>query len=348
MLKSANLGLNIFEGPDNVRRINFVENFELLDKTYGELAKNNSDYVLTTGNANTYLATLDRTLTSYYEGLCLKIKIHVDSTGNCTLNVNNLGAKYIKDSYGNIVKNLKKDIPYHVCYNGSDFILLGKGGGGNATSDKILSGYTATVDDGPITGTMANQGAKIYTPGRSNIAIPEGYHNGQGYIKGDPNFIPENILAGKTMFGITGIGVNVNYYDAGIVIMYQNDNMRHDGDQHDVNSNVSITVPMINIKYMLIFNDFSGYNAGSVDNNLERVAFIDYSPISSTTILTSRSSGHSSSGSSYEYNSYWYGNILFTKNSTSTTVTFNTTGYYVSKSYTAVKQLKCRFLFFGA
>lgn len=203
MLKSANLGLNIFEGPDNVRRINFVENFELLDKTYGELVKNNSEYVRTTGNANTYLVSKDG-LTSYYEGLCLKIKIHVDSTNNCTLNVNNLGAKYIRDSYGNIVKNLKKNIPYHVCYNGSDFILLGKGGGGNATSDKILSGYTATVDDGPITGTMANQGAKIYTPGRSNIAIPEGYHNGQGYIKGDSNLLSKYIQEGKSIFNITG------------------------------------------------------------------------------------------------------------------------------------------------
>lgn len=213
MLKSANLGLNIFEGPDNVRRINFVENFELLDKTYGELVKNNSEYVRTTGNANTYLVSKDG-LTSYYEGLCLKIKIHVDSTNNCTLNVNNLGAKYIRDSYGNIVKNLKKNIPYHVCYNGSDFILLGKGGGGNATSDKILSGYTATVDGGPITGTMPNQGVKIYTPGRYNIAIPEGYHNGQGYIKGEPNLISENIAGGVTLFGITGKCNNSNYFVA--------------------------------------------------------------------------------------------------------------------------------------
>ncbi len=210
MLRSSELNLILFEGQDYVKREHFVENFELLDKTYGELAKNNSEYVVTTGNVNTYLATLDRELTGYYEGLCLKIKIHVDSTGNCTLNVNGLGAKYIRDSYGNIVKNLKKDIPYHVCYNGSDFILLGKGGGGNATADKILSGYTATVDGGPITGIMPNQGAKIYTPGRSNIAIPEGYHNGQGYIKGDSNLIPENILDTVEIWGIKGKAKKLN------------------------------------------------------------------------------------------------------------------------------------------
>lgn len=221
MLKSANLGLNIFEGQDNVKRTSFVENFELLDREYGTLVKNNSEYVKTSGNANTYLASKDG-VTSYYEGLCLKIKIHIDSTGNCTLNLNGLGAKYIRDSYGNIVKNLKKDIPYHVCYNGQDFILLGKGGGGNATSDKILSGYTATVDGGPITGTMLNQGGKIYTPGRSNIAIPEGYHNGQGYIKGEPNLMPKNIREGASIFGVSGtFKSNPNFNDLSVLLTCQ-------------------------------------------------------------------------------------------------------------------------------
>ena len=345
MRNTVNLKLNLLDDPDVFDYTYVNQNNEILDREFGNLFNNKSEYVLTTGNANIYLVTLAG-ITGYYEGLCLKIKIHVDSTGNCTLNLNGLGAKYIRDSYGNIVTNLKKDIPYHVCYNGSDFILLGKGGGGNAQPNHVLENYTFTNDAGPQKGTLKNNGTKIYTPGRNNIALDGFYANGS-YIKGDSNFIPENILAGKTMFGITGTGVNVNYHDAGDVIMYENTKMTY-GKRQDVSTTMSINVPMSSIKYMLIFNDFSGYNAGSVDNNLERVASIDYNPISSTTILTSRSSGHSSSGSSYEYNSYWYGNILFTKNSTSTTVTFNTTGYYVSKSYTAVKQLKCRILFFGA
>lgn len=203
MQRSENLDLILFEGQDYVKREHFVENFEKLDKGYGNLLKNNSDYVLTTGNVNTYLATLDRALTSYYEGLCLKIKIHVDSTGNCTLNVNGLGAKYIRDSYGNIVTNLKKDIPYHICYNGSDFILLGKGGGGNAQPNHVLENYTFTNDAGPQKGTMKNNGTKIFTPGRSNIAL-SGYYADGSYIKGDPNFIPENILDTAEIWGIKG------------------------------------------------------------------------------------------------------------------------------------------------
>lgn len=203
MRNTVNLKLNLLDDPDVFDYMYVNQNNEILDKEFGNLFNNKSEYVLTTGNANTYLATLAG-ITGYYEGLCLKIKIHADSNNNCTLNVNNLGAKYIKDSYGNIVTNLKKDIPYHICYNGSDFILLGKGGGGNATSDKILESYTATVDGGPIVGTMKNNGTKIFTPGRNNIAISEGYHNGQGYIKGDPNLIPENILDTAEIWGIKG------------------------------------------------------------------------------------------------------------------------------------------------
>lgn len=203
MLRSSELNLILFEGQDYVKREHFVENFELLDKTYGKLAKNNSEYVVTTGNANTYLATLDRELTGYYEGLCLKIKIHVDSTNKCTLNVNGLGAKYIKDSYGNIVTNLKKNVPYHVCYCEGAFILLGKGGGGNAQPSHVLENYTFTNDAGPQKGTMKNNGTKIFTPGRSNIVLG-GYYDADSYIKGDSNFIPENILDTAEIWGIKG------------------------------------------------------------------------------------------------------------------------------------------------
>ena len=220
MLKSANLGLNIFEGQDNVKRISFVENFELLDREYGNLVKNNSEYVRTTGNANTYIASKDG-VTSYYEGLCLKIKIHVDSTGNCTLNLNGLGAKYIRDSYGNIVTNLKKDIPYHVCYNGSDFILLGKGGGGNAQPNHVLENYTFTNDSGPQIGTLKNNGTKIFTPGRSNIAL-SGYYADGSYIKGDPNLISANIPEGITMFGVSGtFKSNPSYNDLSVLLTCQ-------------------------------------------------------------------------------------------------------------------------------
>ena len=54
---------------------------------------------------------------------------------------------------------------------------------GNATSADILAGKTASNQNGPLTGEMVNQGARILTPSStSNVTIPEGYHNGSGYV----------------------------------------------------------------------------------------------------------------------------------------------------------------------
>ena len=54
------------------------------------------------------------------------------------------------------------------------------------TAATLLAGYTAHNASGdPITGTMPNKGAwTANTTGNSNVSIPAGYHNGQGYISG--------------------------------------------------------------------------------------------------------------------------------------------------------------------
>ena len=55
--------------------------------------------------------------------------IENDATGECSLNLNNFGKISIKNGHGDIVDNLKSEIPYDLCYNGSDFILQNKGAG---------------------------------------------------------------------------------------------------------------------------------------------------------------------------------------------------------------------------
>ncbi|MNW36141.1 Phage tail fiber repeat protein [compost metagenome] len=75
---------------------------------------------------------------------------------------------------------------------------------GNATAAQLLSGATASNINGPITGTMPNQGAKIITPSTANQPIAAGYHNGSGYVAGDTDLIAANIRSGINIFGVLG------------------------------------------------------------------------------------------------------------------------------------------------
>lgn len=83
-------------------------------------------------------------------------------------------------------------------------LLPPKGGRGNAQPSDVLEGKTFTNDQGEQVGTMPNNGAVVITPGTSNIAVPAGYHNGGGYVVGDPNLVAGNIKKGVQIFGITG------------------------------------------------------------------------------------------------------------------------------------------------
>ena len=49
-----------------------------------------------------------------------------------------------------------------------------------------------------------NLGQVIITPTTSNQTIPEGYHNGTGYVKGDPKLVSDNIVKGVSIFGVNG------------------------------------------------------------------------------------------------------------------------------------------------
>lgn len=52
--------------------------------------------------------------------------------------------------------------------------------------------------------TNSNQGTKIITPNTSNIIIPKGFHDGNGYVKGDGNLVAGNIREGVSIFGKNG------------------------------------------------------------------------------------------------------------------------------------------------
>ncbi|WP_455820147.1 hypothetical protein [Clostridium butyricum] len=94
------------------------------------------------------------------------------------MNLNSYGAKNIKDSNENIVTNIKANIPYNLCYNGTDFILQGKGGGGNLIPKYLLAGYYGEGDNGRVDGAMVNRGAVTQALGlNGSLTLPEGYYN---------------------------------------------------------------------------------------------------------------------------------------------------------------------------
>ncbi|WP_061307260.1 hypothetical protein [Clostridium botulinum] len=169
-----------------------------------DIANDSYPIVEATGT-NSYIGSTAR-ITKLSKGTRCTLFVAADATGNCNLNLNNYGSKNIKDSFGNIVANLRTNIPYNLCYNGSDFILQGKGGGGNATADKVLSGNTFTNDSGPQIGSMPNQGAKTATLncGGSYI-IPAGYHNGNGKVIANSlvNQTPGNATTAQILSGFS-------------------------------------------------------------------------------------------------------------------------------------------------
>lgn len=194
---------------------------------------NHVPYGLAAGT-NAKTITLNPAPAAYVDGMALAFKNMTQNTGAVTINVNGLGAKSILKSNGSALAsgNLKAGSIYTVRYNGTNFILQGSDSAGNATPEHVLAGKTFSNDtDTELTGTMPNQGAKIITPSTVNKAIPAGYHNGQGYVKGDANLVASNIRDGVTIFGIVGTYDPYNIAQSGSTSIYSN--TWYSGSEHD-------------------------------------------------------------------------------------------------------------------
>lgn len=217
MKNTTNYKLKKPEGTDVVNVDDFNTNADIIDGKLKELETNEIFYAVATGSANNYAVSISalNTLSNYFDGLAVCVKINVVSTGASTLNINGWGAINIVDSLGNPISNggLKANTPYTLRYNGVNFILQGKGGGGNVTADKLLIGTTATGDSGAIVGTMPNNGAINITPGTTAKAIPPGYTSG-GTVAGDSNLVSDNIKANASVFGVQGKASIVDTADA--------------------------------------------------------------------------------------------------------------------------------------
>lgn len=92
--------------------------------------------------------------------------------------------------------------------------------GATAVSGDILSGKTAFLGTGAVTGSMNNNGAVSgsITKADGTYAIPAGFHNGSGSVQiskeEQAKLISGNIKSGVTVLGISGKSSVVDTGDA--------------------------------------------------------------------------------------------------------------------------------------
>ena len=233
MLYSTNHNLKLPEGNDNVRRQDFVDNFNAIDNGLTKF------YVATLDSANTYKVTTGANKTILQDGYSIKVAIPSNSTGAGSIKVDNVTVP-VKKPNGNAVTNFKQNAVYSLVYYNSVFTLTSGSGGDDVSfsASDLLTGKTANDSNGEVvTGTMPNKGtvtqslsangtinlgsghydsikitqslptkgATVWTPSTTAQSINSGtYLTGTQTIKGDTNLAPQNIRSGVSIFGVGG------------------------------------------------------------------------------------------------------------------------------------------------
>ena len=178
MQYSTNNRLKLPEGTDNVRRQDFVDNFNIIDNGLTKF------YVATLDSINTYKITTGNSLTALNNGYSIKIAIPSDSSGAVSVKVDSVTVP-VKKPNGSAVTNFKQNGVYSLTYYNSVFILASGGMDDvNFSASDLLTGKSANDSNGEkVNGTMPNKGAitaSINCGG--SYTIPAGYHNGSGKV----------------------------------------------------------------------------------------------------------------------------------------------------------------------
>lgn len=156
-------------------------NFQILDRNIAKRIQNESyNYILDTGAADVYVATLVPAVTAYVAGLRVSLKIaNANATTTPTVNVNGLGAKTITTIAGGalLANDLVVGMIADLRYDGTNFQLLDRNklvptsltitaaglvtGGGDLSTNRTIT-VTASVQADQETGTS---NAVAVTPG---------------------------------------------------------------------------------------------------------------------------------------------------------------------------------------
>jgi len=206
MQLTGNYELKKPEQNDAYNIQNENDNMDIIDRELNNISAANTNIYLTTNIGNNYSISVPN-LTTLTDGYPITVKFNVASTGVITINPSGLGAKNVVDYFGNTVTNVRSNLIANLRYESTsgNFQLLGKGGGGNVTADKMLNGITATGDNGPVVGNIPSKASAIIIPGTTDQIISANqYLSGPQTIKGTPSLIPSNIIDTANVFGVQG------------------------------------------------------------------------------------------------------------------------------------------------
>lgn len=161
----------------------------------------------TAGGTATALTVTLENVTAYRAGMKITVIAASNNGGAATtLKTNALAALPVYKPNTTIAPIIKAGKPYtFILSSDLTHFFIEASAEGDAVAANVLAGKIFSNDDDTgIVGTMTDRGAVTITSGTVNQAIPAGYHNGNGYVVGDPDLISDNVKATKNIFGVQG------------------------------------------------------------------------------------------------------------------------------------------------
>lgn len=190
-------GVEVEHNPDGTHKL---QKFD--EARYAVDAEGDDDYVV----------TLSPAPTEYYAGMVVYFKANTVNTGACTIDVNELGPKAIKNPDGTDLSDgqIPDDSVVSVIYDGTNFIIQSIGGLATKTyaENYVKAPRVVALTDGATPALNASLG-DIFTlsaAGNRTIAVPSNPTDGQKIIivhhaSGGARTLALNTGAGGFVFG---------------------------------------------------------------------------------------------------------------------------------------------------
>tara|TARA_R110000737_G_scaffold9926_7_gene25723 strand:+ start:919 stop:1929 length:1011 start_codon:yes stop_codon:yes gene_type:complete len=171
----------------------------------GQLQDSAVNYAAATvSSTNVYVATLSPAVAAYTTGMTVRLEFAAINTASATINLNGVGAKTIKDLYGNalIGGELTAGGIMTLVYDGTDMLIAGD----NPLRGCLVSVASQTVTHDTGTQCAWGSGDERFDPlgmlidGSEKITVPTG-------VKGVLATIAVKVAGGST----TGLSCNIGY-----------------------------------------------------------------------------------------------------------------------------------------